>query len=607
VSANSVAGGGWRSIGCGEVRAGNAGAEVRLAGWVCRTRDHGGVRFVDMRDSTGMIQVVFHPERDETFRQAAGLHAEYVVAVRGTVSRRPPNQQNPALATGEVEVVADELEVINVARPAPFPVDERVAADEALRLRYRYIDLRRPSMQRHLRARHQAARAVRAYLDAGGFIEIETPALTRSTPEGARDYLVPSRVSPGCFFALAQSPQLFKQLLVVAGFERYYQLAHCFRDEDMRGDRQPEFTQIDIELAFPTEDQVIDLVEGTMVAVSRAVCGKAPATPFLRLAWAEAMDRYGTDKPDLRYGMAIADVTAAAAATSVEIFKRAAAAGDRVRAIVAPGAASFSRQQIDELEAESRARGARGLAWVAFGPEGVRSPLAKHLGPDGASQLAAAAGAGQGDLLLVVAGPAGLASAVLGHLRARVAARLGLIPAADLAYAWVTGFPLLERDEATGGWSAMHHPFTAPVAEDLDLLERDPGHVRARAYDLVLNGVELGSGSIRIHRRDVQERVFAALGMDKDEAAARFGFLLEAFEYGAPPHGGMALGFDRIVMMLTGNDTIREVIAFPKTTRAACLLTGAPAVASRQQLAELGLAMAAPRAGDGDGGERRDP
>ena len=572
---------------CGELRAEHVGQEVALCGWVAHDRDHGGVLFVDLRDREGSVQVVFHPqEQPEAHAAAARLRTESVVRVVGDVRRRPDGTVNPALPTGEIEVAARGLEVLSDAEPPPFPVADRITADEALRLRYRYLDIRRPEMTRRLRLRHRAFASIRRFLDDRGFVEIETPMLTRSTPEGARDFLVPSRLSPGEFYALPQSPQLFKQILMVAALDRYYQIVRCFRDEDLRADRQPEFTQLDLEMSFVEEADVRSLIEDLFVAVWRDVLGVELSPPFPRLPYLEAMRRFGSDKPDLRYGMELADLTGTFTGTGFRAFAGVIESGGVVKGFAAPGAASWSRKELDGLVVEAQGRGASGLVWIAWSGGQARSPVEKHLSPDEVAAAVEATGAGDGDLLLLVADAEPRANTVLDGLRRVVAERLGLVPEGEFAFAWITEPPLFEWSEDEGRWVSVHHPFTSPATDDLS-----PETATARAYDLVVNGWELGGGSIRIHRPDLQRKVFEALGFAPDEAEARFGFLLEAFRYGVPPHGGIAFGLDRTAMVLAGETNIREVIAFPKTQSGADLLTGAPAPVDEEQLRELGLRL----------------
>jgi aspartyl-tRNA synthetase len=576
-----------RTHACGELRAEHAGAEVTVCGWVARRRDHGGVTFVDLRDRWGVVQLVFHPtERPEVHAAAQHLKTESVVRVGGRVRLRPEGTVNPAIPTGEVELDVAELEVLTVAETPPFPIEDRAEADEDLRLRYRYLDLRRPEMTGLLALRHRVTRLTREYLDARGFVEVETPILTRSTPEGARDFLVPSRFQRGSFYALPQSPQQLKQLLMVAGQDRYYQIVRCFRDEDLRADRQPEFTQLDLEMSFVDEEDVIGLVEPLMVALVREASGAEVPTPFPRVPYDQAMARFGTDKPDLRYGMELADLGGVFARTELRAFASVLADGGVVKGFAVPGAASLSRKELDGLVREARGRGAAGLVWVALAGSEVRSPVAGHLRADEVEALRAATGGRDGDLVLLVADQASRANVALDGLRRLLAGRLGMVPAGAWSFAWITEPPLFEWGEEEGKWVSVHHPFTAPASDDLD-----PRTARSRGYDLVLNGVELGGGSIRIHDPEVQRRVFEVLGLGPEETEQQFGHLLRAFRYGVPPHGGIALGWDRLVMLLAGRDAIREVIAFPKTQTGQDLLTGAPAPVPPAQLRELGIAV----------------
>ena len=574
---------------CGELGSRDIGQQVTLAGWVHARRDHGGLIFIDLRDRAGIVQVVVSPQvaEPDAFRAAEAVRSEYVLQVAGEVRRRPPGTENPRLATGEIEVYARTMNILNRAKTPPFEIEDGIEVDEAVRLRYRYLDLRRPEMQRVLEARHRAARALREFLDREGFWEVETPFLTKSTPEGARDYLVPSRLHPGKFYALPQSPQLFKQILMVAGVERYFQLVRCFRDEDLRADRQPEFTQVDLEMSFVAEDDVMELVERMLVPLCRAATGLEVDIPFPRIPYREALERYGTDRPDTRFGLELRDVTDIVRGCAFKVFAEAAAAGGRVKGINARGCAHFSRREIEELTARAAVYGAKGLAYLALAGDGIRSPIAKFFAPGELEAIAARLEAEAGDLLLFVADRPEVVAASLGALRVHLGTRLGLAPRDRFRFVWVVDFPLLTYDEDEGRHVAVHHPFTAPREEDIPLLDTEPDRVRARAYDLVLNGVEIGGGSIRIHRPELQEKIFEVLGIPPAEARDKFGFLLDALAYGAPPHGGIALGFDRLLMLLTGRETIRDVMAFPKTQSGADLLTGAPDAVSARQWREL--------------------
>lgn len=580
-----------RSHTCGELGEGNAGEEVRLMGWVARIRDLGGLRFIDMRDRYGLVQLLVDPAKGDLDSATRGLRMEDVIACRGRVRRRPPEMVNPDLATGAVEVEAEEVILLNRSRVPPFTLADAVKANEDLRLRYRYLDLRRKPLQRNILLRHQVVLAARNFLDSRGFVEIETPMLVRCTPEGARDYLVPSRLHPGCFYALPQSPQLYKQILMVAGFDRYFQLARCLRDEDLRADRQPEHTQIDIEMSFVGEDDVFALTEELMTEMFRAGIGQELSSPFPVLTFREAMLRYGTDKPDLRIGLELKDLTQFFSGCTFPVAREALSRGGVVRGMVVPGLAKLSRRELASLEGSAREAGAGGLVSLVWRGDRFKGAVAKFFPSSLQEGLRDRLGVGEGDGLLAVIGREELVCRVLGKLRVEAARAVGLEAAEGYRFLWVKDFPLFEWDEEGEQVVPSHHLFSMPREGDMELLEEDPLAVKARLYDLVCNGVELASGSIRIHRRDLQERVMAVVGIGKEEAQRRFGFLLEALEYGAPPHGGIAPGLDRIVMIMAGCDSIRDVIAFPKTQKAASLMDAAPSPVDPEQLRELHIEL----------------
>jgi len=580
-----------RTHNCGELRLQDEAKQVRLLGWINKRRDHGGLVFIDLRDREGITQVVFNPEVDElSHAQAHNLKPEFVVGIEGYVKARPKGTVNPNLSTGEIEIIATGLEIINPAQTPPFLIEEGINVSEDTRLRYRFLDLRRPSLQKNLILRHKICQAIRRYLDERGFIEVETPMLIKSTPEGARDYLVPSRVNPGKFYALPQSPQLFKQILMCAGFDKYFQIVKCFRDEDLRADRQPEFTQLDMEMSFIDEEDIFTVIEGLITTIFKTGLNIEIPTPFKRITFKEAMSKYGTDSPDVRFGLELIDITDLAKDSKCQIFSQVAVSNGQVKGIRVPQA-NFSRTELDFLTSFVSLYKAKGLAWFKVGDKMLESPMAKFFSQEEQITIIDRFKAKVDDFLLFVADTPKIVAQSLANLRLHLANKFNLIPKEGFNFIWVTEAPLVEYSEEEGRYVSVHHPFTSPCEEDYQLIESAPEKVRARAYDLILNGIEIGGGSIRIHQRDIQERVFKLLQIEEEEAVEKFGFLLEALEYGAPPHGGIALGLDRLLRLIVGADSIREVIAFPKTQSATCLMTGAPFEVSNKQLKELSIKL----------------
>jgi len=589
----------YRSATCGELTAARVGEQVTLAGWVNRRRDHGGLLFIDLRDRYGITQVVIDPQRSPAeaalHRYASEVRSEYVLQVSGEVARRLPGMENQSLATGEIEIIAREMTILNPARTPPFPISDLTEVDEALRLKYRYLDLRRPSMRDNMILRHRVVKRIRDFMDERGFLEIETPILIKSTPEGARDYLVPSRLYPGQFYALPQSPQQLKQLLMVAGLDRYFQIARCFRDEDLRADRQPEFTQLDVEMSFVTEEDVMQLVEALLIdLIERCTQKRIKQRPFPRISYATALERYGSDHPDIRFDLPLVELTDLGALGTFRVFHEAVQQGGMIKALRVPGAAGYTRREQDELAEFARSLGAKGLVMLALLPDGPRSPLARFLSEGELHQIIARTHATTGDLVLFVADSAKICNEVLSRLRVRMAQRLGLIDDNEMAFCWIVDFPLLEWNEQAQRYEAGHNPFSGVYPGDEPLLDTAPLQARARQYDIICNGYEIGGGSVRINRAELQRKIFRLLGMGEEQIQEQFGPILESFTYGAPPHGGIALGIDRLVMLLAGADEIRQVIAFPKTQSAQDLLLSAPSPVDEQQLRELHLAVLRP-------------
>ncbi len=580
----------YRTHYCGDLRITDNGQKVKLCGWVENWRDHGGIVFIDLRDLTGITQIVFNPEVSKEVHEIAHkLRAEFVIAIEGEVSPRPEGTVNPKLPTGEIEVIVKKVEILSPAKTPPFIIEDRIEVSENLRLKYRYLDLRRPKMQKNIVIRHKTAQIVRNFLNENNFLEIETPFLTKSTPEGARDYLVPSRVNPGKFYALPQSPQLFKQILMISGFDRYYQIVRCFRDEDLRADRQPEFTQIDMEMSFVDREDVMNITENLIKKIFTEIKGLEFNENFPVITYSEAIDKYGLDAPDIRFDLHLVNLTDIFQNTSFKVFANAVKNKGIIKAIKVKDGAKFSRKDLDDLTEFVKIYGAKGMAWIKILENEWQSPIVKFFSDDEKQKLQERLNLEPGDLVVFGADSSKIVNESLGHLRKELAKRLNLINENEFKFVWVIDFPLLEWDEEEKRYVALHHPFTSPLDEDIELLETSPDKVRSKAYDIVLNGIELGGGSIRIHRKDIQEKVFNALGLEEKDAKEKFGFLLEAFEYGAPPHGGLAIGFDRLLMFLTDSENIRDVIPFPKTQKATCLMTGAPSEVDKKQLKELNI------------------
>ena len=580
-----------RSHHCGELRADHVGSEVVLCGWVSRRRDHGGLIFVDLRDRSGLVQVVIDEAAigEEAFHKAETIRNEFVVAVRGSVRARSQETVNPNMATGMIEVVVEELRILNKAKTPPFYIQDGIEVDEMLRLKYRYLDLRRPEMQKNLMLRHRVTKIMRDYFDRNGFLEIETPMLCKSTPEGARDFLVPSRLNPGEFYALPQSPQIYKQILMLSGMEKYFQIVRCFRDEDLRADRQPEFTQLDIEMSFIDQETILTMMEGMMGEIFDKALDRKIPEKFLRMTWDEAMERYGSDKPDLRFGMELMDISEHVQGSDFKVFKSVLENGGQVKVINVEGYANIPRRELDGLVQYVQGYGAKGLAWIQYTEEGIKSPFKKFYSDETFENIKQATGAKTGDLLLVIADKPLVVAQALGELRLEMARRRGLIDPDKLSFLWVVDFPMFEYSEEDKRWKAMHHPFTAPRDEDVQYLISDPGRVKAIAYDMVLNGVEIGGGSLRIYQNDIQEKVFEAIGLTAEAAHSKFGFMLDAFKYGAPPHGGLAFGLDRLIMLMAKRKSIRDIIAFPKTQSASDVMSQAPSEVDEKQLKELSI------------------